>query len=436
MEFRPAPLPDHQQYFLDCAVECYELDACTHAILRLYGDADELGTVLEPPAPSIELTPADIQRMIDGPHDVRTLRAQNNETLRGRRARCEALSDIADTTLRRLDPAEAGGLAYHGLVEIPHRVDDLAAILAQWAVIDETVGGQLKDFKRGRRRRLDRNDDPPPRLARKLASPRFIRNFIRHADESTPHLRSVVQRSVARARAADPACLRSRYGDIVRAMARQREVERQAEYARLGAKPAPPPLVEAKRKMVRRSLATAESVVGTEIVGAFIKGKEVELPGERITLVLARNGSLAAIGHSTVAVAVKDRAGERLGELCVYFEGTPTLDQLTAFALHMQAGLEQEIVDSANVISLSELGREHPMFAERAAKKQRLIERDSAALIGQRVTDLSTWERDRARSDRYWARTGTIWNERLTAYCLGRDTGWVTAAISAGRKQT
>lgn len=428
-ELRLAPLPGYAEYFLDCAVESYELDACSHTVLRLFGDEKEITAIVEPPAP---ITSTELVDLLAG--------VQNES--RQRYDRCEQLTDLADQVLTRLDPELAGGLVYHGLIEIPRRIEDLAQTLSSWAVTDETVGGDMKPFRKRRDgsndERVNRYDDPPPRLARRLASPRFVRNYIRNND-SVPALVDVAERSISRTKLVPPELLRSRFGEVIKLMGRQRDAERMQRFQEMedARSPRPKPLPDPKRKLLRRAAAIAETVIGSELTRAFVKGDEVELPGNQVSLVIARRGSLAAIGHGNVAVAVKDPiSGEQLAQLCVYFEDTPALDQLTAFALHMQAGLEEELINTANITSLTERGTTHPLFQERARKHQEQLTRADEICFGPRSFSASSWERDRARSERYWLKTGSLWTERLSTYVLGRRQRWLQEAIATGKKVT
>lgn len=422
VELRTAPLEGHIEYTLDCAVEAYELDACSHFVLRLYGRNEDLvpiiGPARQPPSEADMLLR--IQEIKPG-----LIQATKSPVLRDRLAMCGRLTDIADHVLAELPPEEAGGLAYQGLIEIPRRIADLAEIYAQWAVTDETVGGDMKPFRD--RERVDRNDDPPPRLQRRLASPRFARGYIRE-NHSSYDLRAVVGRSLMRARRIPSQYVRSTYGAIWKALRQQIEAERSRQYQRMLA---PPPLKPDQKRMLRRAAATAANVVGDQAVAQFVRGEDVELPGDQVSLVIARRGSLAAIGHGTIAVAVKDRDGEHLGQLCVYFKGTPALDQLTALALHMQAGLEAEVLKTANVTSATERGLAHPLFKSRKA-----VVADISGLVftdPRRSYGLSRWERDKERSARYWAKTGSMWTDRLSTFVLGRNRPWLDAAIAAGR---
>lgn len=423
IELRTAPLEDHIEYFLDCAVECYELDACSHFVLRLYGRNEDLLPILGPERTG-PIT-VDITHVLELPTGHMMT---HGNVLLDRRAKCDRLSDVADRVLAELPPEQAGGLAYQGLIEIPNRIADLAEVFGQWAITDETVGGDLKDFRD--HERVDRNDDPAPRLRRRLMSPRFARWFIRNRYESYD-LQGMVERSLARARSIPAQHLRSTYGAIHKALRQQMKAERHREYERRLAIAAPV-LKPQQKKMLVRAARTATNVVGERAVTQFIRGEDVTIPGEQISLVIGRSGSLATIGHSAVSVHVKDLAGAHLGQLCVYFEGTPALDQLTALALHMQAGLEAEVLATANVISATELGHAHPLF-KRVAKIK--LDATVASITDPRRSfGLSRWERDRARSVRYWAAAGGMWMERLGTFVLGRNRNWLDAAIAAGRR--
>lgn len=413
-ELRLAPLSPHVEYTIDCAVEGFELDPCSHLVLRLYGDREELdqivgGPIVQPPGidDAIPNLPAIIEH--------------HRGRLRERRALCCDLAEVADRILARLPAEEAGGLAYSGLRAIPAHIEETAEFASANAIVDSTVGGNMKAYRDHHRLK---DGVPFRRLAARLASPRFIKRYVRHETDLT-YLRPWIDRSLARAERAQQCHLRSRFKEAQAALQRQMEAERQAHYRRILHTEIDGP----KRKMIRRAAETAVSVVGERAVSDFIHGRDVEIPGDTVTLVIARRGSLAAIGHGSMTVAVKDGQGD-LATLCVFFKGTPALDQLTAIALHMQAGLEAEVLKTANVINASERGLTHPLLAEKMKPISEII--DGVPPRPDQIFE-SSWERDRRLSKMYWAQTGPMWVDRVTIEVLGRRRHQVEAMIAAGR---
>lgn len=96
----------------------------------------------------------------------------------------------------------------------------------------------------------------------------------------------------------------------------------------------------------------------------------------------------------------------------------------------------EELIGSANIISMTERGREHPALHQNAARRDAHIEAAHGLLFGPRSRNQSRWDRDRARSLRYWDKTGEIWVGKLSTAVLGRQRPWLERTIAAGRMAT
>src|SRR4051794_14971694 len=131
MELATEPLAGETEYFLDGALENYEMDAASYLALRLYGDRPIVNEIVA-----------------RGGHEFRGLRE--------RRAKAAELMDAADGVLTALAPDVAGGLVFRGLAEIPRRITELGEVYADWALTDETEGGAMLPFRRGADIRLTR----------------------------------------------------------------------------------------------------------------------------------------------------------------------------------------------------------------------------------------------------------------------------------------
>ena len=392
------------EYFIDCAQEAGEMDACTAMTLRLYGD-------------DAALLPICGQLGKAG--------------YRERQAKCLDLGTIADRILDKLPGRRAAGLVNAGLKHIAHLVCDMAETMSYWTMEDEIEGGCMLPFRYEHARQ--RNGITFKRMDRRLRSPKFIRRQVKvNAAEHVSHLISLKELVLRRA---------ARFGTehdpgIMADYRAQINWKRKANDRKLAN------AALASRKVIRRSLATAISVVGEATVRAFIHGEEVRLVGAETMLVLKKRGSLADVGHGCISIAIADRAGTRLADLCTYIENTPMLDQLTGFALWMQAGEEDRVLQTANITHLAPAGEGHPVIARRksaivqaaheaidAATPDELAEllgtdeaiRIRALLVGTKreVHRQLTHEQQRERWYAYWEETKGEWTEAMVVFVIG-----------------
>lgn len=392
--------PDHLvEYFLDGATECGEIDACTAMTLRLYGDDREIIPILG-----------------DGYSHFRI-----------RQQKCLRLAEIADRILVELPEKRRGGLMRSGLHHVAHAAAEMAETFSNWAIDDEIEGGDLLPFRYERTR--SRNGVPFKRTMRRLRSPKFIRRYVKaEAPEHAGHLKALSELSVRRVAVFGPTRHDHTISEDYRA---QLNFRRNIEGADLRSK------TYADRKMILRSLRAATGIVGEDAVRSFIRGEEIKLIGREAILVLRKRGSLTDRGHGSISVALADRNGTRLADLCTFIENTPTLDQLAGFALWMKAGEERAILQTANIIQTTDEGRVHPLLCQRLSTPRRDREEALAELVrlvgpdqAARIDDIMrsdrkpfigqlNYEQRRARNDAYWAETKGDWIEAMLVFVIG-----------------
>src|SRR5579863_66093 len=114
--FAPDPAVE---YFLDCAAEAGEMDACSHMTLRLYGNDAAILAIINP---------------------VTT-------HFRERRQKCLRLAELADTILPDLPEKRRGGLIRAGFHSCSYELLGLAEVLAGWAMEDSIEGGCMEAWK-------------------------------------------------------------------------------------------------------------------------------------------------------------------------------------------------------------------------------------------------------------------------------------------------
>lgn len=349
------------------------------------------------------------------------------DTFRIRQGHCLGLADIADEILDRLPDARRSGLVHAGLCRIAFEVAQFAEIFSSWAIDDAVHGGALEPFRSSIRASAD--GAVFKRTMRRLRSPRFIRRYVKgHASEAA-HLKRLCEIMLRRARALpgpakrDPSIStdwRTQINNRIKVTLRRGRRDLRAD-----------------RKVILRSLRTATSVVGAEAVAAFLRGEEVRLIGSQSILAVSKRGRLTERGHGCLSIALADCDGTKLADLCTFVEDTPTLDQLAAFALWMASGEDRAVLDTANVIATEEVGRRHPLLAD---KRRALLMREDAmaALIRDvgpeaanriaetvslrgpsRMRGCPSYEDWRARNDAYWKETQDQWIEAMTVLIIG-----------------
>lgn len=390
MEIQTVPLTPDVEYFLDAAHENSELDAGSLLVLKLFGPRRQITDIVD--SAEYEFGTSEIARV--------------------RINKCERLIALADDVFTVLDNPTRATMASAGLFGLRHEIKSLASCLAQWAIEDEIKGGCARPYKTVTRRVTDYRTTP--KQDRKLSSRKWISRYVKVEPESS-RLRQIGTRVRARLGSARPKDHTADAERMAAMMQAQHEGFRRTNermmrqyYSAVYAKPLPRRARRAQRKVIRRALGCAQAVLGARTVADFAAGREVCLAGQQITLEVARAGSSAALGHGGLLIrAVCPSTTRRLADLCIYHEKTPALDQLVALALSMRAGEEAEIIGTANLSNITDLGMSIPMIAAR----------DRGRFIGN--TDQP---RDRRKevNEAYWQRTKTVWLETLGVFSLGR----------------
>ena len=386
--------PERVEYFLDCAQDAGELDACTAMTLRLYDrDAAAAGMIGTLPA---------------------------NSKYRDREGLCLRLAALADGVLVRLPPARRAGLVHVGLRFLGKEIISRAEVYAAWAITDTVEGGCLLPFRnklRMRRGQIFRRTD------RRLHSPRFVRRYVKNASDCA-HLTSLVEIATRRAEGIIPAPDPGIWQEV---RAQVSSSDRRCE----------PVLDRPGRRAVRRSLRLAEGVVGHDVVVSFLRGEEIKLVGEEVVVLVRKRGLLSDRGHGCLSVALASRSGARLADLCAYVQDTNTLDQLAALALWVAAGEESKILEVANVTRLEPSRIEHPLLKAHAERRRLARNDDLADALARGLVSGAGWHRPRRSHEettemcaRYWAATGKHWVEALLRKVAPRcDVTLLTGAM-------
>ena len=116
---------------------------------------------------------------------------------------------------------------------------------------------------------------------------------------------------------------------------------------------ASPPPEKTKKKALKRSANLLNSITGEPTVQLFLSGEEVSVTGRRYRFSLTKQ-KWASIGgsHGTADTRVyHNETGEFVCGLCVYTPNVTVFDHLASIVLHCKSGLEDLIIDEANITS-------------------------------------------------------------------------------------
>lgn len=393
------PLPPDVEYVLDAALEHGEIAAATHVMCRLY-------------APRLDLMAIVDRDWALGP-----------EQLRSRLTMCAALDALAGDLLTRLPPDKRAAIALADAQHLKGEVHSLAWCLATWAIEDTIKGGCLEPYQR-RQSACNARYELSPRQHRKLYGREWPRHYVKTCSESRS-LRAKGRRcldwlghrlptsaAIRAAAAAISTDLQVRHEGYRRF--NERAIARYAEGLRAGGKAQSRDHQRRARRIIKRAYQCASTVLPARMLADFAVGRGVFLDGATLSLEVVRLGSSASTGHGMLSVtAVDPSTRARLADLCVYHENTPALDQLTALALAMQAGEEAEIILTANLSRVTDLGLAHPLVAER----------------GKAHAERPRRPRDdvQEKNEAYWQATKSHWIETLGVFTLGRLWGALAA---------
>lgn len=400
-QLRATPLAPVVEYFLDSAVEATELDGCSAMTLRLYGEDRELLPIVD-------------QRF-----------GGYKERLRHNMQ----LVDKADVILAWLPLQRRAGLIHLGMRWVAYEIEQFAETFANWAMSDEIEGGCLLNF---RVRQRQKNGITFKRTLRRLYSPRFIRRYVHQHLQEADHMKGLADVVIRRAAGLGcPALEDPEIRMAYRAQAQPRAQLKIEENLRRR---------RSERKMILRSWRQAMAICGRDTVAAFVRGEEVRLIGAESILAVRKRSDLGGTGLGCLSIALLSREGVCLADLCTFIEKTPTLDQLSGFALWMKAGEDRSVLQSANIIRVEDGQQDHPIMkwarsqtvqdhrlAVLGAEIAQQIGQERAARLLEMLNDGGrvrfvrqlTYEEERARNNVYWERTKGHWMEAMMAAIIG-----------------
>lgn len=392
MEMQKAPLAPDCEYFIDAAVEHEELDACAALTLKLYAPRVTLMSII------------DQEYKHDGP-----------AWMRQRVRKCDDLTALADGIHCQLPVDVRGPLAWAGVRHVRHWVTGTANMMAWWAQEDMIKGGCAEPYKRARNRAHWRHIEAytlMPSQRRRLYNDGWIRKYV-HQSPEKKRLSVMGMRTRARTRGLDWLSVKDQAEKIAAMLEAQHESYRRTnervirQFAARELKQARA-LTKAHRKVAAKAAATAERVIGRDNLNRWNTAQPVTITGSTIAFDVARSNSSTTMGHGGLILTAVDKdTGRKLANMCFYHEQTPALDQLTALALAVAAGEEAEIMATANLSNVTEIGAKHPLIeGHKAASRERQW----------RPRDIA-----QERNEEYWQATKPIWLDTLGTIVLGQD---------------
>lgn len=435
-ELQHKPLFHETEYAIDVMLDDMMIDGATATALRMYGNRDTINGI-------VDNKPMDL----DG-----NIITQWQAALISKRAACYRLTDYATEIINELPLWQQGAFASVGLSHMHHVTLQMAEFLARSSIGDLAEGGYMQ--RHNHPPRAQRGTALPYKKDwRRLHAPKWIRRYVKLEAESH-RSRELASRVLDRVRPLDHSliyggieafrteieeCDRRRrayeaqQGDAILAGMAQGETWNEAyDAVRVRLKPGFRKRLRNLRRVARRGLDTAATIIGQDGANAFVRGEPVIIEGVNLKLAVQRRGRVADAGHGTIKLEALDMENRPLADLCFYIEDTPAIDQLTALALHVQAGEEDAIISASNLISTTSTGLTHPAFeakrTEQALIMARNIERPER--VGDtvvradgrewtRISNFDYHEAARQRDKDYWQSTKHLWTESLGVFMLG-----------------
>ena len=398
------PLSDQGQYFMDSAAECGDVSTGCYNAISLWGAPERIDAIIS------------VSRAAGG---------------RWRRGLCAIGLELEDYALElaRAHPIEVQrSLVATAIIGMKYRIKENAEWLAGAHFEDSTTGGELRPYKSVSTRQYS-TFEPTKRDARRLRAPAAIVRYVDAEDQSVPHAGKQAQRilSLPQPDSLEETrivleLLRAAH-DEIRAKHQRglREAEIRCFGERMFDEKLPYRIVKQELHKKRRAIVKAASIVaavlGASAVSAFAAGHPVEIRGEQMILEARPKGGVFAIGHGAFGVTLKSLEGVELGNLCVYFDKTPALDQLAAFAMHMAAGEDAAILETGNLFGVTAAGVDHPLLKGRVKPQANIAD---IIAPGGRWRGAARQAILRARQEAHYAEMGHVYRERIETLVWGR----------------
>jgi len=125
-------------------------------------------------------------------------------------------------------------------------------------------------------------------------------------------------------------------------------------------------------RVMRRSSELFKHHLGEHNLKAFLSGNAFVVEGKEFNyrirksahVDLLKQAAFPTTHHVPYNLELLDKENKFLGSVCVYFDGTPALDQIVAMVLHVRHDEERRLLAKANIL------RRGPYFSENTAVRE------------------------------------------------------------------
>jgi hypothetical protein len=129
------------------------------------------------------------------------------------------------------------------------------------------------------------------------------------------------------------------------AVYRERDVQRAASYLRQQ--------IKQDRKVVRRSVAMSEKLLGKDTTRLFIGGGKIKIEGKHCIYEIEKTGKILS-SHGGAKLSVFTKQDDiHLCNLCIYTPDVPLMDHVASIILHIKANEEDEILKTGNAYGIA-----------------------------------------------------------------------------------
>jgi hypothetical protein len=332
------------RYVLDESLDQNNITAFTHCTLTLYANRTELSEIIDRPR-------------IGTTYFNGGTGALSNELDLYAHA---IATDLPNNTRRALFAA--------ALVRYPMRINEMATFLCGSWFEDEMFGGCFDHLKK--KPVITKDMHLLPKTNRKLHSPAAIRKYCYHKYEGINFERVLADRLCKLPWPQDPSEA-DELNEYFEQQAVLFQAARRAAMAQLMESGEPEKkrskvekrrIQKDRRKVLVRSAALAAETVGRDSVAAIAQGRPLVLEGQTLNYHILPE-LLQRSGHGALTIKLVSKNYQALAGLCLYFDNTPALDQLTALKLFIESGSEEDLIKTGNLYNVTSLGAGHPMLA-------------------------------------------------------------------------
>jgi hypothetical protein len=154
---------------------------------------------------------------------------------------------------------------------------------------------------------------------------------------------------------------------------REQDVEKASAYIRQQ--------IKQDRKVVRRSVAMSEKLLGKATTRLFLSGDKIRIEGKHCTYEIEKTGKILS-SHGGAKLSVFTKQDDiHLCNLCIYTPGVPLMDHVSSIILHIKANEEDEILKTGNAYSVAPIAYEQEWLVPYLPQKKQKMGSLEAGII-------------------------------------------------------